>query len=330
MKPIRVGVIGVGHLGRYHALNYSQLQSVKLIGVADLDFDKTLQIAKECHCHAYKSTDDLLHDIEAVSICVPTDRHFDVANLALSNHVHLLIEKPITSTVEQADTLIRSAADQNLVLQVGHIERFNPAFMSLKGISLHPSFIESHRLAPFKPRGIEVSVVLDLMIHDIDLVLSMMSSPLEKVDASGVAVVSDTIDIANARLRFADGSVANLTASRISQKTMRKMRLFQKNTYITVDFHEKQSEIYELGQPTSNTDLILGEMGIGEKKQKVFLKRPAVPDHNALLIELETFIKTVQGQSVSGVTGESARKALSVAVEILSQMNQQKISGNTL
>lgn len=321
MKAVKVGVIGVGHLGRFHALNYKELSSAELIGVTDTNPARAEEIAGECQCRAFPDVPSLLKEVEAVSIATPTDYHFDIAGEVLALDVHCLIEKPITQTVTQAESLIRMAAVKGLVLQVGHIERFNPALGALKGLTLQPSFIESHRLAPFKPRGIEVSVILDLMIHDIDIILSMIKAPLEKIDASGVAVVSDTIDIANARIGFANGSVANLTASRISQKTMRKMRLFQKDTYITVDFQEKQTEIFKLGAEAAQSELVVSEIGVGDKKRKVLYQKPGIKDHNALLMELDAFVHAVQGEKSFGVSGKAGREALAVAVEILRQIN---------
>ena len=323
MKPVRVGVIGVGHLGRFHALNYRQIEDAELIGVTDSNPSRTSEIAQECQCTPFQNIETLLKEVEAVSIAVPTDHHFEIASQVLSQKVHCIIEKPITQTVAQADSLIRLAAVNQLVLQVGHIERFNPALKALEGLSISPRFIEAHRLAPFKPRGIEVSVILDLMIHDIDIVLSMIRAPIEKIDASGLAVVSDTIDIANARLRFADNSVANLTASRISQKIMRKMRLFQKNSYITIDFDRKETEIFKLDDGQDRDSRILAEIGVGEKKRKVLYKKPAVDDYNALLVELHTFVRSIRGETRGGVSAKAGRQALSIASEVLQQIDSE-------
>ena len=322
MKKARIGVVGTGHLGNLHTKMFSQIPNAELVGVFDSDAAKADAVASEHRTRSFPSLGELLDSVEAISIATTTTTHFDVARQALGRGIHTFIEKPITETIDQARSLVELAEKQRVSLQVGHIERFNPAILALEQYHIKPLFIESHRLAQFIPRGSDVAVVLDLMIHDIDLILSLVRSPVVRVDANGVSVVSGSEDIANARLQFENGCVANVTASRISQNKMRKMRLFQKNAYITIDFQEKQTEIYELGDPTSESDLLLGEMGIGEKKQKVFLKRPEIPDHNALLVELETFIKTIQGQSDSGVSGESARKALSVAIEILNQMVQ--------
>ena len=318
-----MGVIGVGHLGRFHALNYRQIEDAELVGVTDSNFSRASEIAQECQCTPFQNIESLLNEVEAVSIAVPTDHHFEIASQVLSQKVHCLIEKPITQTIAQADSLIRLAGVNQLVLQVGHIERFNPALKALEGFSLSPRFIEAHRLAPFKPRGIEVSVVLDLMIHDIDIVLSMIRAPIEKIDASGVSVVSDTVDIANARLRFADNSVANLTASRISQKIMRKMRLFQKNSYITIDFDRKETEIFKLDAGQNHDSRILAEIGVGEKKRKVLYQKPDVDDYNALLVELHTFIRSIRGETRGGVSGKAGRQALSIASEVLQQIDSE-------
>jgi predicted dehydrogenase len=282
LEKVKVGVVGVGHLGRYHALNYTRIPDVALVGVTDSDRKKAEAVAAECRCDACDSLDILLDRVEAVSVVVPTDRHYDVGRTVLERGIHCLIEKPIARDLEEADGLIHLAKKKNLVLQVGHIERFNPAIRALEGFSLNPRFIESHRLALFNPRGTEVAVFLDLMIHDIDIILNLVKSPVERIDASGVAVVSETIDIANARLRFENGCVANLTASRISQKKMRKMRMFQRNAYVSVDFLEKASEIYQLDDDGEEHGIILGEIGAGDRKKRIAYRRPEVPEGEAL------------------------------------------------
>jgi predicted dehydrogenase len=319
VNRIKVGVIGAGHLGRFHALNYAQMPEAELVGVTDLDFGKAEQVAREAHCRAYGSPAELLGDVQAVSVAVPTDRHHAVGLDVLKRGMHCLIEKPIAKTLEEADDLIRMAQDKGAVLHVGHVERFNPALQALRGIDLHPRFIEAHRLAPFNPRGTEVSVILDLMIHDIDIALSLVGSPVRRVDANGVSVVSDTVDIANARLQFANGCVANLTASRISQKKMRKMRFFQRDAYISVDFLDKVSEIYALESALTEADMAM-EIGAGDKKKRVAYKRLDVPDKGGLRVELEAFVRTVQGQSPPAVTGRAGREALSIAMDILNRM----------
>jgi predicted dehydrogenase len=320
LDKIKVGVIGVGHLGRFHALNYAQIPSVELTGVYDADAARAENVAAESRCRAYADQDALLAAVDAVSVAVPTDRHIDVCRRVLEKGVHCLVEKPITVSVDEADILVDLARKGDRVLHVGHVERFNPAVLALGNFPLAPRFIEAHRLAPFNPRGTEVAVILDLMIHDIDLVLHFTRSPVESVDASGVTVVSDSIDIANARIRFKNGCVANLTASRISQKKMRKMRLFQKDAYIAVDFLEKNAEIYNLEKDGTNADMVLGEIGVGENKMQVVYRRPEIPDVNGLKIELETFMQSVRGEKAAGVTGADGRDALAVAVTILNEL----------
>ena len=322
MEKARVGVVGVGHLGRYHALNYAQIPVVDLVGVTDLDGEKARKVASEVHCEVFANLDSLLQRVDAVSIVVPTDRHFDVGRRVLERGIHCLVEKPIAGSLDEADGLIRLAEERGLVLHVGHVERFNPAIRALEGYGVNPRFIESHRLAPFNPRGTEVAVVLDLMIHDIEVILSLVKSPVESVEASGVAVVSDSIDIANARIRFENGCVANLTASRISQKKMRKMRLFQRDTYISIDFLQKVSEVYRLEEEGMEPDVVLGEIGVGERKRKVVYRRPKIPEGGGLRKELEAFVQTVRGEHPVAVSGEEGREALSVAIRVLEAMEE--------
>lgn len=322
MNRIKVGVIGVGHLGRFHAMNYNKIEQAELVGVFDVDTARANEIAGEMQCLAFESMEALLEKVDGVSIVVPTDRHFEVGRKAIAHGVHMLMEKPITQNLEEADQLIAEAEAANLTLQVGQVERFNPAVRALKDFDLAPRFIEAHRLSPFNPRGTEVAVVLDLMIHDIDMVLHLINSPVKDIQASGVAVVSDTIDIANVRLSFENGSVANLTASRISQKQMRKMRMFQKDTYVTIDFLDKVGEIFKLETDASNAAMVLGEMGVGDRKRQVGYHRPPTSDVHGLEVELEAFVKTLCGESVQAVSGAQGREALAVAMQVLKQMAQ--------
>ena len=313
---MKVGVIGIGHLGRYHTLKYAQIPEVDLVGVTDVDKKRAHEVASECWCKPFDNIDSLLDNVEAVSIAVPTDHHFKVAQQALRRGKHCLIEKPITSTVEEADTLIQLAKEKNAVLHVGHIERFNPAMQALNNFPLQPQFIESHRLAPFDPRGTEVAVVLDLMIHDIDVILNMVQYPVVSIDAKGVSVVSNSVDIASARIQFKNNCVANLTASRISQKKMRKMRLFQKDTYISVDFLNKLTEIYQLEKIPAGLQVV-NEIGVGDKKRQISYQCPEIPREDGLHSEIIAFFHAVQGKPSSGVTGEEGREALSVALQIV-------------
>lgn len=322
MNTIKTGVIGTGHLGRFHALNYAQIPQADLVGVYDSDAKKAAAVAAESQCRPYNSMDDLLKDVDAVSIAVPTDKHFAVCDESLNHGVHCLVEKPIARDLAEADAMIALASQKNLHLQVGQIERFNPAVRALAPFALQPQFIESHRLAQFNPRGTEVSVVLDLMIHDIDMILHLVQSPVAGVDASGVAVVSNTVDIANVRLKFLNGAVANLTASRISQKQMRKMRLFQKDTYVTIDFLQKSSEIYRLQESGEQADMILGEIGVGKNKKNIVYFRPEAPQELGLEVELDLFLRSIRGEQVPAVTGKEGRDALDVALQVLQQMEE--------
>lgn len=322
METVNIGIIGVGHLGRFHALNYIEIPEANLVGVFDVNIERAKQIARECRCRFFNNLNDLLKSVDAVSISVPTDQHFPVAKQALEQNIHCLIEKPITSTLDQADALIQLAEDHGLILQAGHIERYNPAMLAIQNITLQPQFIESHRLAPFNPRGTEVAVILDLMIHDIDIILHTVKQPVAKINASGVAVVSDSVDIANARIYFKNGCVANLTASRISQKKMRKMRLFQKNAYISIDFLEKISEIYSLEKQPQKKQHILGEIGIGGNKRYVIYKKPKTKKINSLKVELESFVHTLLGKDTEAVSGKEGRMALEIANQILETLSK--------
>ncbi|MEW6061899.1 MAG: Gfo/Idh/MocA family oxidoreductase, partial [Bacteroidota bacterium] len=265
--------------------------------------------------------------VDAVSIATVTTTHFEVAKKAISAGKHVLVEKPITSTLAEADELIALAKQKGVLIQVGHIERFNPAILSLDSYQLKPMFIESHRLAQFNPRGTDVAVVLDLMIHDIDIILSLVNSPVKQIDASGVAVVSDTPDIANARLQFQNGCVANVTASRISQKKMRKMRLFQHNAYIAIDFQQGTADVFRLGKEGEGSiwsTMLLGKIGEGKKKRSIIYEQPEIKKINALKYELESFISAVQNNTRPIVNGEDGRHALEVAQEIMNKIQVQK------
>ena len=329
MDPLNVGVIGVGHLGSLHAKMYAEISSVKLVGVYDSDPQRAEKTAVEFGIKAFSALDDLLSQVEAVSIATPTQSHYDVAMQVIKRGVHLLIEKPITATIEQAQALTERAETKGLKLQVGHIERFNPAILALEPYNITPLFIESHRLAQFNPRGSDVAVVLDLMIHDIDLILSLVKSKVTRIDANGIAVISDTPDIANARLQFENGCVANVTASRISQNKMRKMRLFQRDAYISIDFAQGLSEVFRLvdeGNANVKSTMMLGKIDQGQHKRIIVYEQPEVMEVNALKYELERFIDSIQKNTETPVTGRDGLHALEVAQEILQKIDSQKIT----
>ena len=328
MKKLRVGVIGVGHLGSLHAKMFAAIPSAEPVGVMDLDASRSGAIAGELGIASFRSVSDLLKEVEAVSIAASTPAHFEIAKRAIESGVHVFVEKPITSTIGQAEELVALARERRIKVQVGHIERFNPALLALEKYRLQPMFIESHRLAQFNPRGADVDVVLDLMIHDIDIIVSLVHSPVEAIEANGVAVVSDTIDIANARLRFGNGCVANVTASRISQKKMRKMRLFQKDAYISVDFSDGVAEVFRLrgdGEEPGAGTMLLGEIGSGSVKRNIVYEQPEVKEVNALRYELERFIECVLGGGEPAVSGEEGLRALRVAHDIIARIRQQKL-----
>ena len=328
MTKLRVGVIGVGHLGSLHAKMYAELPAAELIGVVDTDLARAKAVAGGVNTKAFATVEELLRKVQAVSIATPTGTHFDLARKAIDAGVHALIEKPITSTTEQAETLVDLSRQKNVTIQVGHIERFNPALLALEKYDLHPMFVESHRLAQFNARGTDVAVVLDLMIHDIDIIVSLVRSPVEKIEANGVAVVSNSIDIANARLQFANGCVANVTASRISQKKMRKMRLFQRDAYISIDFSEGIAEVFRLvdrDDRSSSSTMMLGEIESGTVKRKIVYEHPEVKEVNALKYELEMFVDSVLHGKTPLVTAEEGLRALAIAHDIIEKIAQQKI-----
>jgi predicted dehydrogenase len=306
------------------------MEGARFVGVFDMDPAKAGTVASEFDTRPFASLEALLAEVDAVTVATTTTAHFAVARQALEGGVHVFLEKPITETIPEAEELCRLAAEAKLTVQVGHIERFNPAILALDGFPLQPLFVESHRLAQFKPRGTDVAVVLDLMIHDIDLILTFVKSPVRQIDASGVAVVSDTIDIANARIQFENGCVANVTASRISQRSMRKMRMFQPNAYISLDFSEGLAEVFRL-LPEDAADvrgaMVLGEMGLGKNRKKIVYEQPEPKEVNALRYELELFVSAVRNGTPPPVTADDARRALEVATSIMQKISQQRMPG---
>lgn len=319
-RPVRIGVIGVGHLGAIHTKLWRGITGAELVGVVDADAGRAAAIAAEHGTQAFDSIGALLDAVDAVSVVTPTSTHAEVAREALEAGKHLFIEKPITATYAEAQAIIDLAERRGLVLQVGHIERFNPAVEALAGYHIAPMFIESHRLAQFRPRATDVAVVLDLMIHDIDLILALTGSHVTEVRASGVSVVSDTIDIANARIEFANGCVANVTASRISQRPMRKMRLFQQDAYISIDFATPSAEMFRIsdeGEPAGGSTMLLGAIEQGTKRRAITFEKLATPETNALAEELSGFITAIRTGTEPRVTGRSGAEALRVAEEIM-------------
>jgi len=322
-NTIRIGVIGVGHLGNFHVKRLKEISGISISGIYDNNPIRADEISNHYDVKSFSSLQALLEISDAVSIVAPTPYHFEIANLALDKDCHLFIEKPITDNIEHAGLLLNKAEKLNKIIQVGHIERFNPAFTVLKNLDIQPRFIEAHRLAEFNPRGNDVPVILDLMIHDLDIILSLVKSDIKEIRANGVKVVSSTVDIANARLEFENGCVANLTASRISQKVMRKMRLFQEEDYITIDFHNGILEEYKIcnSPPTEGINDQVIELA-GKEKKYVLYRKPEVPKHDALKEELIHFANSIQNAQKPETDGQSAAKALGLALKIQKIIDQ--------
>jgi len=315
---LNIGVLGAGHLGKIHLRLLKQSEKYNLVGFYDADEANGKKVEAEFGYTFFSSIDALIDAVDVVDIVTPTLSHYDCAKQAIAKGKHVFIEKPITNTVEEAEHIRELLAEHNLRGQVGHVERFNPAYLAIKDDIKAPMFIETHRLAEFNPRGTDVPVVLDLMIHDIDIILSVVKSKVKSVSASGVAVISDTPDIANARLEFENGCVANLTASRISLKKMRKARFFQKDAYISVDFLTKKCEVVKMKDAPENPgdfDMIL-QNAEGIKKQ-IYFDNPPVPDNNSILDELETFADAINNNTTPVVTLHDGTEALRVATQII-------------
>ncbi len=322
-KPIRTGVIGVGRLGGFHAQKHAQDELATLVGVYDTDEAQAKKIAKANNCRAFATLEELLAEVDAVSVAAPTTLHHHIGMLVLDAGIHLLMEKPITATSTEARELVELAEKKHLVLQVGHIERFNPGVTALRGVDVKPKFVEAHRLAPYSARGADVSVVHDLMIHDVDVLLHWMGSEVERVDASGVPLITKEPDIANARITFSGRRVANLTASRISMKRMRKFRIFQEDAYIAVDFDKKRAEI--IRRVPKGTPKSLPIPGADDKDLRVTVKKTrAKKNEDALAKEVNAFLTAVRDDAPPLVSGRAGMKALEVVEEIARQCSVEE------
>ena len=311
MNEIRAGVIGVGYLGKFHAEKYAAMDNVRLVGVADIDRSRAEDIAARLGSQSFTDYRNLLSRVDAVSIVVPTESHFNVGLEFLNHDTDVLIEKPMTTTLEQADELIDVAESRGRILQIGHLERFNPAVLALKDIITRPMFIEAHRLSIFKDRSTDVSVVLDLMIHDIDIILNIVNSEIKSIHAAGAPVICEHADIANVRLQFESGCVANITASRISAKNQRKIRFFQKDAYIAVNFASREITLIRRNDHQSD-NLVPGT----DFQQLSFTEADVLED------ELVSFIQAVRTRNAPVVSGHAGRKALAVALDIMNQVDE--------
>ncbi|SFN49997.1 Predicted dehydrogenase [Chitinophaga sp. YR627] len=317
---LKIGIFGVGHLGKIHLSQWVAMKDVEIVGFFDPSNANAESVA-QYKIPRFDSAEELILASDAIDIIAPTTHHFKICEQAIRNGKHIFVEKPMTNTMEEAKTLVKLVEEANIKFQVGHVERFNPAFLALKGHTLKPMFIEVHRLAEFNPRGTDVSVILDLMIHDIDIVLSIVQSTINRISASGVAVMSDTPDIANVRIEFHNGCVANLTSSRISLKKMRKMRLFQKDAYIGIDFLDKKTEIIKLKTP-EDEGLFTLDIDTNSGKKTIAIDNPEIKQTNAIRMELELFRDSILHNKPVPVNAIDGLQAMEVAHQILAKIQK--------
>ncbi len=321
---LKVGVFGVGHLGKFHLNNWKDIPDITLIGFFDPDDTTATEVEKKYKIKRFLSAGELMENCDIADIVTPTIHHFELCRNAITHGKHVFVEKPLANTMEEARELVKLAKEANIKFQVGHVERFNPAFLAVDKSHIQPMFIEVHRLSQFNPRGTDVSVILDLMIHDIDIILTLVKSNVKFISANGVAVMSDTPDIANVRIEFDNGCVANLTSSRISMKKMRKIRLFQKDAYIGIDFLEKKTEIIKLSSP-NDKDVFTFDIETNNGKKSIAVANPQVKDGNAIKMELEAFCNAISNNTSTAVTVVDGFRAMEVAHQIL-----EKISNNNV
>lgn len=320
----KIGVFGVGHLGQIHCKCINESDKAELCGIYDVNIAHAKEVSEQLGVPYYEKAEQLLAICDIADIVCTTTHHYEMAKLAMQYRKPVFIEKPVTATVEQAEELLQLSKKNNIPVQVGHVERFNPAYLAAKNKIRHPMFIEGHRLALFNPRGNDVSVILDLMIHDIDIVLKIVDCPVVDIQASGVAIVTDTFDIANVRLTFENGCVANLTASRISMKNMRKIRLFQENAYISMDLLEKKTEMIHIENVTGEIDdpfAMILDLGEEKGKKRIIIDNPKIEANNAIRCELESFIHSIDNQLIPEVSLQDGYNALKTACQIIENMN---------
>ncbi|KIC90309.1 Gfo/Idh/MocA family protein [Flavihumibacter sp. ZG627] len=322
---LKIGVFGVGHLGKFHLNNWQEIKDVDLVGFYDPNNENAEAVVKKYQLRRFTDPVELLQHCDAADIVAPTNYHFEMCQLAIRNGKHVFVEKPLADTMEEARELVKLVKESNVKMQVGHVERFNPAYLATRNLRLNPMFIEVHRLAQFNPRGTEVSVILDLMIHDIDIILNMVKSEVKHISASGVAVMTDTPDIANVRIEFNNGCVANLTSSRISMKKMRKMRVFQKDAYVGIDFLNKKTEVIRL---KSDADENVFEFDIDTPKGKktIAVANPQIPEVNAIKLELEHFRDAILNNTPTIVSEVDGFRAMEVAHQIIHKIRHNTIN----
>tara|TARA_Y100001934_G_C12380961_1_gene792382 strand:- start:4990 stop:5979 length:990 start_codon:yes stop_codon:yes gene_type:complete len=321
---IKIGVIGVGHLGQYHVKHLKHLPESKLVGIFDSDKKRAKHISNQYDVKCFDSLETLLEEIDAASIVVPTKLHSQIAELCINKKIHVFIEKPITETLEQANHIIRLAKKNKVIIQVGHIERLNPALRALSSYKIFPKFIELQRLAPYTSRGTDVPVVLDKMIHDIDILLSLVDSSVQTIQATGLSILTNSLDIAHARIRFKNGTVASIMSSRIAQDEVRKIKLFQKNLYVTIDLLIGLTEVYEIGDSKESlaTKELIVPFNYKDKNKFISYEKPKIIETDPLRMELVNFILSIKEKEKPIVSGEEGRDALKVALEIQKLINQ--------
>lgn len=321
---LKVGVFGVGHLGKFHLNNWKEIEGVKLVGFFDPNNENAKVVSEQYGLKRFMDEDKLVDSCDAIDVITPTDHHFAICMRAIRKGKHVFVEKPLAHTIQEGRDIVNIVREANVKMQVGHVERFNPAFLAIKEMNLNPMFIEVHRLAQFKPRGTEVSVILDLMIHDIDIILNLVRSDVKHISASGVAVMTETPDIANVRIEFNNGCVANLTSSRISMKRMRKMRLFQKDAYIGIDFLEKKTEIIKLKQP-EDKNVFSFDIETQNGKKTLAIANPSVQTANSIKLELEAFVDSIVNNKPVVVNEIDGFLAMEVAHQILEKISSTSI-----
>ncbi len=321
---LKVGVFGVGHLGKFHLNNWKEIEGIKLVGFYDPTELNAVEVKEKYGLKRYKNEDKFIDACDAIDIVAPTTEHYQLCKKAILKSKHVFVEKPLANTMEEAREIVKLAKEANIKFQVGHVERFNPALLAAKAHALNPMFIEVHRLSQFNPRGTDVSVILDLMIHDIDIILSLVKSNVKNVFANGVNVLSDTPDIANVRIEFDNGCVANLTSSRISMKKMRKMRLFQKDSYVGIDFLEKKTEIIKYKTP-DDKNVFSFDIETKNGKKTIAIAAPVVKETNAIKMELESFVESINKNKTTVVTEIDGYRAMEVAHQILEKISRNQV-----
>lgn len=322
---LKIGVFGVGHLGKFHLNNWKEIPGVELVGFYDPNDDTAKEVSEKYQLHRFLDAGQLIDACDAIDVAAPTNYHFECCEKAIKKGKHVFVEKPLANTMEEARQLVKLAEESGIKFQVGHVERFNPAFLAIKDLKLNPMFIEVHRLAQFNPRGTEVSVVLDLMIHDIDIILSIVKSDVKSISASGVGVMTETPDIANVRIEFHNGCVANLTSSRISMKKMRKIRLFQKDSYIGIDFLNKKTEIIKLKEER-DSNVFAFDIETPTGKKTIAMANPVVPEVNAIKEELTAFKNAIVNNTKTVVSEIDGLMAMDVAHQILEKIGNNVIT----